>query len=156
TVFLLSTLALAAADLGIAILFSSRSLPAVSLGAFWVAFAIYEPRPAGPAFAAATLAFLMYFAWTALRDANPFIIALNGIAYYATAYALIALEHRSWIGRLGLALAGTYFLLARILRRAGAATSVLAVGISAAFFTVAIPIQFSGFKITIAWAAEAA
>jgi uncharacterized membrane protein len=156
TVYLLSTLALAAADLCISIRLASGSLPAVSLAAYWIAFVLWSPRPSGPAFAAATLVFLMYLAWTALRQANPFVIGLNGIAYYAGAYVLLAPEHRNWIGLFGLALAGAHFLLARALQRAGAATTVLALGIAAGLFTVAIPIQFSGFEITVAWAAEAA
>lgn len=155
-IYLLSTLALVTADLAIAVRLASRSLPGAALAAYWIAFALWSPRPYDASFVAVTLVFLIYFVWTAWRDPNPFIIALNSIAYYAGAYVLVSPQHNKWVGLLGLALAGAHYALARRLQRASARTAALAPGIAAGLFEVAIPIQLSGFEITVAWAAEAA
>jgi uncharacterized membrane protein len=154
--YLLMTLALSAAALAIAALREVRPLPVVALGAYWLAFAIWHPRPAMPSFVAISLLFLFYFAWTWLREPSPLVVALNGIAYYAGSYALLAPQHRRWVGLYGIALAGAHYALARVLRRSREDASALALAVATALFTVAIPLEVGGFRITIAWAAEAA
>ena len=154
--YLLATLALAAVDLVLSAKRASRVLPVAALASYWVAFGIWQPRPELQSFVAISLVFLMYFGWTWMRDANPLVIGLNGIAYYAGSYALLADNHRSWVGLFGLALAGVHYALARALRSNRPNSSTLALAVAAALFTVAIPIEVAGFRITIAWAAEAA
>lgn len=63
-IYLLSTLALVTADLAIAVRLASRSLPGAALAAYWIAFALWSPRPYDASFFAVTLVFLIYFIWT--------------------------------------------------------------------------------------------
>ena len=88
--------------------------------------------------------------------------ALNGGVYFAAAYALLRADYHSSLGILALALAITYLAFAVYLHRANAEDGsdhlpvLLALGMSLCFVTLAIPIQFTGFTITIAWALLAA
>ena len=89
------------------------------------------------------------------------VVALTGIVYYAAAYQLLELNHHAWLGLLSVAVAGAYLAFGLLLYRTRKVSQenlplLLALGMALAFATLAIPIQFTGFTITIAWSLEAA
>ncbi len=83
-------------------------------------------------------------------------MALNGPAYFAAAYLLLDRTYHGWMGLLAVSVAAVHLYTARRLLEKEPRTALLALGLGAAFITIAIPVQFSGYTITIAWAIEAA
>jgi uncharacterized membrane protein len=110
-------------------------------------------------FAAISLAFLIFFAWALWRESkHPLdlvIIGANAALYYATSYALLNPAHHQYMGLLAAAVGGVHLLLARNYE-ARSEAQTLTLGVALAFVTLAVPIQFVGFRITIAWALEGA
>jgi uncharacterized membrane protein len=152
TGYLLCSLALAAAGLAIR--------PPWALGAYWLGYALWSlgvrTHPEGPTFVAITLVFALYFAWSIWRPCSVVVVALNGPAYFAAAYLLLDGNHHAWMGLLAIGLAATHLIAARRLIPIQPTTAMLALGLGASFITIAVPVQFSGYTITIAWATEAA
>jgi uncharacterized membrane protein len=150
--YLLCSLALAGAGLFIR--------PVVALAAYWLGYAIWASGsaavPDGPAFVALTLAFLLFFVWSNWRPREIFVVALNGPAYFAASYLLLDGRHHAWMGLFAAAVAAAHLGSARRLLPTHPATALLAAGLGAGFITIAIPVQFAGYTITIAWATEAA
>jgi len=111
-----------------------------------------------------TGAFLLFAAWTfyraitktrPLHPAELFVIAANGAAYFAASYPLLNPQYHVWLGAFTVLVGGIHLALAKLLwgdERPG----LLALGVALAYLTLAIPIQFAGFQITIAWSLEAA
>ncbi len=155
-----------------------RSLPSalsVAFVSFWLSYALrqvinYSGTEWLPAFWGITLAFLLfegYFAWwiaakhQTLTVQQLLTLAVNGIAYYGAAYALLNPQHHAYLGLLAVAVAGVYLGLGAYLYRGRVLTEkdlrpvLLSLGMSICFITLAIPIQFTGFTITIAWSLQA-
>lgn len=150
--------------------------PLAAFVAFWVAYtaghATFKQHSAvEPLFVLLTLAFLLFFActpWTVLvrktraRREDMVIIVLNAGFYFAASYDLLAPHYRSWLGLFAVALAALHFALGREIRAVlpeearDARTVLLYIGVALAFLTLAAPIQFTGYRITMAWALEAA
>jgi uncharacterized membrane protein len=90
------------------------------------------------------------------------LFALNGVIYYAHSYWLLRSDYHLWLGPLAVLVAGGYLVFGLLLRRQTAESNadtrpvLLALGIAISFLTLAIPIQFTGFTITIAWAMQGA
>jgi uncharacterized membrane protein len=90
------------------------------------------------------------------------VFALNGVFYFSSSYYLLRTIHALWLGPLAALIAASYLGLGLYLQRrssepeADTRPVLLALGIALAFLTLAIPIQFTGFTITIAWAIQAA
>jgi uncharacterized membrane protein len=84
------------------------------------------------------------------------------VAYYSAAYDLLTLEYRAYLGLFTVALAGLHIALAAEMWRRSAREArdtrpvLLTLGIAVALLTLAAPIQFTAYRITIGWAAEAA
>lgn len=112
-----------------------------SLGAFWYGYALWSTgaasRPHGPTFVAITLVFLLYFFWSNWR-AEAIVMALNGPLYFAAAYLLLDGQHHPWMGLLAIALAAAHMLAARSLFHSQNSIALLALGLGAAFLTIAI------------------
>ena len=117
---------------------------------------------------AITLIFLMFVAATTmfhiLWRRRPGIVDLslmlfNAAAYLGISYALLWNDFRPWLGGFTLLLALLYGLLAyAALIRIGEQVrlSFMALGIGLVLLTIAVPVQFEGPWISVAWAAEAA
>ena len=164
--YVLLELLLAAA----ALLFAySRSYPIALLSAFvgfWLADALHRAP-----FFGATCGFLLFFAWSwwhllwkrsAASTVALSVFALNGVVYFAHSYLLLHSDRHDWLGLLAVLIAAAYLVFGVILQRqavepeADTRPSLLALGMATAFLTLAIPIQFIGFTITIAWAMQGA
>ncbi len=150
--YLLCSLALAVAGLAIE--------PAWALGAYWLGYAVWSTgaagRPAGPTFAALTLVFLIFLAWVSRRPGQLVMMALNGPVFFAASYLLLDSDYHGGMGLLALALAAAHLFISRRLLAGAPQAALLALGLAAAFLTIAIPVQLSGYTITVAWATEAA
>ena len=117
-----------------------------------------------PIFAGLTGGFLTYLAatllapWTKRSVASDSVLAVNAIFYYTACYAWFDGEHHGYMGLLALAVAGCYLAAANYLKTTGAPPEMpmVAAGLALSFVTLAIPIQLSGYSITLAWAVESA
>lgn len=147
----------------------------VAFGAFWC-FAGWYALP-GPAerleriLIALTAGFLIFLTWAAwrillrsteLRAQHLAVVALNGAAYFGLCYRLLDPDYHAYLGLLAVALAGVHLALGmrvwktRPAEQRDVRTVLLLIGVALAFLTLAVPIQFAGYRITMAWAAEGA
>jgi hypothetical protein len=176
TPYLVLSLILGAAGLAIADQTRRPAAATVSFATFWGAYGIWfasngKPNDIELVFLLLTVGFLMYLAWTpfeklvrgvAVQTQHLTVLALNGILYFAGSYILLSLQYHAWLGLFAAAVAGVHLVLGMKLWKerstaGGDARPVLLVlGIALAFLTLAVPIQFSGFSITLSWAFEAA
>ncbi len=131
--------------------------PIWTLLSFWIPFWVWY-SPDAP-FAAISAAFLIFFAWMLWRMPHRapglVLIAANAGIYYAASYSLLNPAHHQYMGLLAAAVGGVHLLLARHFEVRSNARD-LSVGVALAFVTLAVPIQFAGFRITVAWALEGA
>lgn len=175
--YLVLSLALGAAGLALA---DRKKLPAaatLSFTVFWAAYGLW--RLAGTAvvenvgfvFLLLTLAFALFLAWVpfqilirrgVVQTQHLALIALNGAVYFAFSYRLLAPHYRPWLGLFAASVAGVHLWLGMELWKRQAAAGrdtrpvLLTLGIASGFLTLAVPIQFTGFRITLFWALEAA
>jgi len=175
--------AIGAAGLGTA---DRRKIPRLAVAAvagFWVSYARWiGPRTTSPPVSSVlpllTVAFLLFFAWLPWRALSrragraehlghielhgaDFVIAVtNAAAYYAAAYNLLVNDYHPLLGRFTVGVALLYLGLSVALRRSQESSDprsvTFSLGIALTLLTLAAPIQFSGFRITIAWAVEGA
>ncbi|MEX0763358.1 MAG: DUF2339 domain-containing protein [Dehalococcoidia bacterium] len=131
----------------------------------WVGIASeYDPLAAQAAvtavflvFAAATM--LFHVAWR--RSAEPadyLLMAINAGGYFLVSFALLEENYEDWLAPLALTLAVLHGVIAAAAwRRApeSRALGVMAIGIAAFFAVIAVPLQFEGPVVSVAWAAEA-
>ena len=131
--------------------------PIWTLGCFWLPFWLWYSLDAP--FAAISAVFLIFFAWALWRAPAQVpglgLIAANAAIYYAASYALLNPAHHQYMGLLAAAVGGIHLLLARHFE-ARSDEQTLTLGVAIAFVTLAVPIQFAGFRITLAWALEGA
>jgi len=145
-----------------------RALPLTTLASFWLPYAIshFELKHHNPhevVFALITVAFFVFFTWTPWRvlrtgraDTGDLTLSvLNAAAYFSASYDLLHSAYGPYLGLLAAALALLHLGVAREIRRVVPAATLYA-GVAACFTTLAIPIQFSAWRVTIAWALEAA
>jgi uncharacterized membrane protein len=115
--------------------------------------------------------FALFFFWIiwwavirkrALRNTDLAVMAVNAAAYFGASYYLLNPSYHAYMGLFAAALGGLNLLLARVIWNPDATEekdtwpALLAVAVTLAFLTLAVPIQFAGFRITIAWALEGA
>jgi uncharacterized membrane protein len=150
-------LVLVAGGLAIAARRSWIAAPIWILACYWIPIWLWYSADAP--FTAISAVFLMFFAWVLWRMADSpaalGVIAANAALYYAASYSLLNPAHHQYMGLLAVAVGGLHLLLTRHFEVRSNA-QVLTVGVALAFITLAIPIQFAGFRITIAWALEGA
>jgi hypothetical protein len=138
---------------------------------FWLSYVVHNlySHESVAQFLGVTCGFLLFFAWSwwhlAMRRSVPTaqalsVFAVNGVVYYAGSYYLLNMDHRLWLGPLAALVAASYLAFGVFLHRRAATADarpiLLALGVALSFVTLAIPIQFTGFTITIAWALQAA
>jgi len=118
-----------------------------------------------------TGAFVLFFFWIiwwaviqkrALRNTDLAVMAVNAAAYFGASYYLLNPNYHAYMGLFAAALGGLNLLLAKLVWNPEATEeqetwpALLAVAVTLTFLTLAVPIQFAGFRITIAWALEGA
>jgi uncharacterized membrane protein len=115
--------------------------------------------------------FALFFFWIvwwavirrrALRNTDLLVMAANAAAYFGASYYLLNPSYHAYMGLFAAALGGLNLLLAKLVWNPEAKEdketwpALLAVAVTLTFLTLAVPIQFAGFRITIAWALEGA
>jgi uncharacterized membrane protein len=130
----------------------------VSFAGWAIGFWVWEHRWASDwsVFAGLTAGFLGYFAAAATgrsRAAHT-ALAANAIFYYGACYASFNDVYHGYMGLLALVVAAVY--LAGAARLHGSVMALVSAGVALSFVTLAIPIQLSGYSITLAWAVESA
>jgi uncharacterized membrane protein len=143
-----------------------------TFAAFCLAYAEWSgyfrtPQPVGPVFLFLTAAFVMFLCPILFRGAvftrqDALLLALNGAGYFGVSYDLLRTDYRAWLGLFAVAVAAAYLTVAYLLWRKlpqenrDTRAARLAIGIALTFVTLAAPIQFSEYRITMAWAIEMA
>jgi hypothetical protein len=135
----------------------------------WLRLLIHHHSPIALApLTAGFLLFLVWFAWRILgrrtrsRKHDLVILALNGAAYFGLSYGLLHPAYQPYLGLFAVAVAGVHLALGWHLwskqpaEHRDVRSVLLAVGIALGFLTLAAPIQFEGYRITMAWALEGA
>ena len=102
-----------------------------------------------------SLSFALFFA-ASVVGARLWLLALNTGAYFTGTYVLLDHRYHSSMGALTFALALPHALLAKAVWNSDRRLGELAAAIAAVLLTLAIPIQFVGFRITMLWSLEAA
>ncbi len=162
------TLALAIAGLAVIARRGGPAAVLVPLAGYWVSYAVWyggAPRPLGPILLFLTAGFLVFIVWTpwgilvrktVARREDLLPVPLNGALYFGVLYVLLHALHHGYLGPIAAALAMLHLGIALALRHTDTAIRILFTGVGTAFLTLAIPIQFAGYRITMAWALEAA
>jgi len=152
-------------------------VPAWTLTCYWAVYFVWtngiERTTAGPElpFGFISGAFALFFFWIiwwaviqkrALRNTDLLVMAVNAAAYFGASYYLLNTNYHAYMGLFAAALGGVNLLLAKLVWKPDATQerdtwpALLAVAVTLTFLTLAVPIQFAGFRITIAWALEGA
>jgi hypothetical protein len=114
---------------------------------------------------AATAAYALFLAWPAwkamergqaLRLADLALGPLNAGFYFGAGYGLLRSGYSDWEGLFAAATGAAQLGLAAALWRRERRGALLAAGAGAALLALAAPIQFVGYRVSIAWALEAA
>lgn len=118
-----------------------------------------------------TAVHLGIFAWTAARSStlsgnalklDLLSAATSGVIYYGAMYALLRTEYGAYLGLFTVAVAASYLLLGYLMYRNVPAGErdmsgpLLAAGLALAFLALAVPVQLTGYRITIGWAIQSA
>nr|MDP9115313.1 DUF2339 domain-containing protein [Acidobacteriota bacterium] len=107
------------------------------------------------AFAWLTIIFMVFFAACA-AGSRLWLLAANTGLYFVGSYDLLDQRYHGMMGAFTLTLALLHGGLAAAVWDRRKELGQLAAAISAVFLTLAIPLQFVGFRVTILWALEAA
>jgi uncharacterized membrane protein len=177
-IFLILSTALAAAGLALA---DRRLSDGVwfSFTSFWLAYAVWHSagqwrrpdQPAGLTWLLLGVPFLLYLGWlpwqvlrrqAELRWRLLALPALNAGLYFAHGYSLLDAHYRAFRGLFAAGLAalhlgvGVQLWKAQPEDRRDLRPVLILVGIALTLLTLAAPIQFAGYRITMAWTLEAA
>jgi uncharacterized membrane protein len=171
-------LLLAACGMFVALQRRAPNTLTLTFTAFWMCAAFFTLQNTGSGigarFIGLSLGFLLLFAFAALSErtatessalsmARLSIVAANGCVYFGLVYALLRTNYHQWLGFIAVCVAATYLALAAFIRRSTSVAAevdltklTLPIGMALVFVTLSIPIQLSGFRITVAWALQAA
>jgi uncharacterized membrane protein len=147
--------------------------PSWTLTCYWAVYflwAAFVERIGGQTelrFAYLTAGFALFFLWIVwwsvirkreLRTTDLLVIVANAAAYFGASYYLLNPNYHAYMGLFAAALGALNLLLAKLVwnPKAKQEPALLAIAVTVTFLTLAVPIQFAGFRITIAWAVEGA
>ena len=167
---LVLVLIIAVAGLGVADRRSWSAAVPASFAAFWLAYAQWrslnpDPVSVFPLFLLLTAGFAVFLAWPlwrvayrhqALRFQDLAVVALNAAVYFAAVYELLQTSYSAYEGLFAVGAASVVALAARLLWNYDSRAALLAAGIAWVLLVLAAPIQFVGYRVTLAWALEAA
>jgi uncharacterized membrane protein len=163
-------LLIAAAGLAVADRRNWAAAVPASFTGFWLAYVVWRNLNLASASVFAVLAILtaslvLYLAWPlwrsgyrhqTLRLPDLTVVALNAAIYFGAGYGLLQNRYGADEGLFAVGAALIVALAARLLWSHDSRAAVLAAGIAWAFLVLAAPIQFVGYRVTLAWALEAA
>jgi hypothetical protein len=150
--------------------------PVVFLG-WWLAYAIsvssyrFGDPLAHHAFLYSSIAFVILLAYpvwlSAARRELPgtaalSTMAINGVIYFGVAHDLLAHKYADYMGLFAVAVATLYLAAGWLIwisqpaEKRDSQTPTLAAGMALAFISLAVPIQFTGYRVAIAWAIQSA
>jgi hypothetical protein len=161
--------------LGLLLLVSAAGLalrlPLAAQAGFWLAYGIQAPPSPGAnemvmRFAAITAGFAMNLGWVhwrILKGGEPagrtylVSLALNAVSYLAAGCILLYSGYQGWMGLFTVAVAAAFAASGWLLRAKGETNGALTSAVIAiSFLTLAAPVQLDAWRITLAWAVEAA
>ena len=162
--FAVLTLGLAGAGLALS---EWRRWPAAgvfALAGFWLSYLSWSwqaaaPGPPGAVFVFLTLGFLLFsFVPRRVPLPTPDLIQLsaNGLLYFGCSYFVLERAYHSWLGLFALLLAVAYMDGGRRLWKRDEHGAHLFAAFAWVFLALAVPVQFTGYRITMGWAIEAA
>jgi uncharacterized membrane protein len=145
--------------------------PSWTLTCYWAIYFLSGRVNPELRFVYITGAFTLFFFWIIwwaairkrpLRNTDLLVMVANAAAYFGASYYLLNDDYHAYMGLFAALLGGLNLLLAKLVWNPQAASereswpALLAVAVTLTFLTLAVPIQFAGFRITIAWALEGA
>lgn len=145
--------------------------PAWTLTCYWAIYFLSGKVNPELRFVYISGAFALFFFWIvwwavirkrALRSTDLLVMVANAAAYFGASYYLLNADYHAYMGLFAALLGGLNLLLAKLVWNPQATVereswpALLAVAVTLTFLTLAVPIQFAGFRITIAWALEGA
>lgn len=116
-----------------------------------------------------TISFAAVLIWTKLRavvhehvvpKSDLLTAAGAGVIYYGASYTLLEPEYKAWLGLFTAAIAASYLALGYLLfqdtpsEKRDTTGPLLAAGLALAFLALAVPVQLTGFRITLGWAIQ--
>jgi uncharacterized membrane protein len=146
-------------------------VPAWTLTCYWGAYFLSSKANPEFQFLYITGAFALFFLWIlwwgaiqkrVLRNTDLLVMVVNAAAYFGASYYLLNPGYHAYMGLFAAALGALNLLLAKLVWKPAATAeretwpAQLAVAVTLTFLTLAVPIQFAGFRITMAWALEGA
>ena len=109
-------------------------------------------------FAAATP--LFHILWRRMPGpADLSLMSINATGYFVLTSVILWDDYGGWFGLIAFSLSAFYGLIALLaLKRSGTQVrvAVFSLAIAIVFLTIAFPLQFSGYSVAIAWAAQGA
>ena len=161
-------LAIAAAGWVIADLRAWPASAFIAFLGFWAAYGVWYAQSdaglrLGPVFTLLTASFLLFLAWPVwrvrrrkqpLRLPDLLVLALNAGFYFGACYRLLESGYGIYDGLFAVAIAVVEMGMARMLWRRDTGGTLLAAAVAWALLVLAAPIQFVGYRVTIAWALE--
>ncbi|MSV34958.1 MAG: DUF2339 domain-containing protein [Bryobacterales bacterium] len=107
------------------------------------------------AFAWLSISFAVFF-FASFQSASPRLLVLNTGAYFAGSYAALESPYGGWLGAFAVALAVLHAGLAKTMWTRERRFALFSAVAAAVLVTLAIPVQFTGYRVTMLWALEAA
>ena len=158
-------LAIAAGGLAASDMRNWRWIGPAALAGFWLAdLDPVRMLPLWATFAGLTAGltlFLCFPVWRCVRGENLRfsdlgMLALNAALYYAAGYSVLEPAHHQITGLFTLAAAMPHIGIARLLWDRDRRGALLAAGAAWVLLVLAVPIQFTGYRVTGVWALESA
>lgn len=127
----------------------------------------YTPEQLGITFFFLTCFFLVYLLSTVIHNiynkklstgSDTTLVTINAFAYFGLAYQILDQKNHEILGFFALSLAIIYFFLGFVARTHNPedkAMNIYLPGLAIVFLSVAVPLQVSGYWITVAWLVEA-
>jgi hypothetical protein len=162
--------AIAAAGLAVADRRNWRTAAPAAFSGFWLAY-LFWPSGGGSGatstaailpLAASYLIFLAHPVWSARqrgRSSGPIdlcLTALNAGFFFGAGYGVLHAAGTGLEGLFAVTAASAQMAAARLLWKRDEHASLLAAGAAWLLLVVAVPVQFAGYRVTIAWALEGA
>jgi uncharacterized membrane protein len=166
-------LGLFAAGLAVAWRKDIPALAAVATAAFWFSQAVADlpdqAQHVTELLISYTIVFIAVLGWNVVRNSAEKLHKLDlltaagsGVIYYAATYELLDDEYKAYLGLFTVAVAASYLALGYVLymntpaEKRDKTGPLLAAGLALAFLALAVPVQLTGFRITLGWAIQSA